>query len=577
MIPRLLTVVGHSFRPRIQMLMAGLALEGALMGLGFVALVPFLRAVLDGDADAAVLPLIGLAVVFLAYAVTRWVMQLYGYRTGLQIANVLFERLGAQIKALPLGWFNERRAGELSVMSSEGIVEIMSLAAHLMRPLVVAITAPAIVLIFIAFIDWQLAVALGCVIPFAVAAFIWSGSHMHKADHSVHGTSVDAAARIYEFAQAQTVLRAFGRTDGAARELDRALVQSHDATMFKLRNAASGFLAFTLTIQLALTVLLVYGVNRSLGGEVDVPELVAIFVLGIRFAEPLLGAADVQDVVRSSDATLGRMQDILDLPLMQSTGNAKPQDNAIRFDNVTFGYNDQPVLDGFTLDVPANSLVAVVGPSGAGKSTVLRLIARFFDVEAGRVSVGGADVRDIATETLMDQLAVVFQDVYLFDGTIADNILISKPDASRDALWDAVRAAQLEATLARFPAGLDTPVGEGGAALSGGEKQRVSIARALLKNANIVLLDEATAALDALDEARMRASIEKLAQDRTVIAISHRLSTIQAADKIVFLEDGKVAEEGDHATLLARGGRYAAFCALMDAKLQSTGTVEPSR
>lgn len=570
MITRLLTVVGEPFRPRIQNLMAGLALEGALMGLGFVALVPFLRAVLAGDADAAVVPLVGLAAVFVAYAITRWYMQMYGYRTGMKIADVLFERLGGQIKALPLGWFNERRTGELSVMSSEGIVEIMSLAAHLMRPLIVAITAPAIVLIFIAIIDWQLAVALGCVVPLAVIAFIWSGRHMHKADHSVHGTSVDAAARIYEFAQAQSVLRAFGRTDGAARELDKALVESHEATMLKMKNAISGFLVYTASIQLALTVLIVYGVNRSLGGEVDVPELVAIFVLGIRFAEPLLGAGDIQDVVRSSDATLGRMQDILDVPLMQSSGKGAPQDNAIRFEDVTFGYDDRTVLEGFDLDIPKNSLVAVVGPSGAGKSTVLRLIARFFDVSAGRVTVGGADVRDIATEALMNELAVVFQDVYLFEGTIADNILIGKPDATREELWAAVQAAQLEATLARFPAGLDTPVGEGGAALSGGEKQRVSIARALLKDANIVLLDEATAALDALDEARMRASIAKLAENRTVIAISHRLSTIRAADKIVFLEDGKVAEEGDHKSLLAQKGRYAAFCALMDAKLTDT-------
>lgn len=564
MISNLISVLGEPFRPRVQKLVLGLAAEGFFMGLGFVALVPFLRALLAEDVTGAIWPLVGLVVVFFAYSVVRWNMQMYGYMTGMAIAGALFERLGAQIKMLPLGWFNERRTGELSVMASHGIVEIMSTAAHLVRPLVVALTAPAIVLLFILIIDWQLAAALASVIPLAVLAFIWSGRMMHSADHSIHDSSVDAATRIYEFAQAQPVLRAFGRNEGAAVQLDNALVESHSATMFKLKNAVSGFATYTMAIQLAITVLLVYGVNRSLGGQVDVPELVALFVLGIRFAEPLLGAADVQDVLRSSDATLKRMKSILDEPLMPVSGNAVPVDTSVQFDDVSFDYGAGPVLSGLNLKIPAHQLVAIVGPSGAGKSTILRLIARFFDVSSGSVHVGGADVREIATEELMRRLAVVFQDVYLFEGTIAENILVGKANASKDELWEAVQAAQLEATLARFPQGLDTTVGEGGAALSGGEKQRVSIARALLKGADIVLLDEATAALDALDEARMRASIERLANDRTVVAISHRLSTIRAADKIVFVQDGAVAEQGTHEELVAQNGRYASFCKLME-------------
>ena len=219
------------------------------------------------------------------------------------------------------------------------------------------------------------------------------------------------------------------------------------------------------------------------------------------------------------------------------------------------------MLDGASFAVAAGTTTALVGASGAGKTTVARLVARFADVDAGAVLVGGADVRELATEQLLGLIAPVFQDVYLFEGTIADNVRVGRPSASDGDVERACRLARVDEIVARLPQGADTRVGEGGAALSGGERQRVSIARALLKDAPIMLLDEATAALDVHNETAITEALASLRGQRTVLVIAHRLETIRAADQIVVLEQGRVAERGGHAELLARDGRYAAMWA----------------
>lgn len=229
-----------------------------------------------------------------------------------------------------------------------------------------------------------------------------------------------------------------------------------------------------------------------------------------------------------------------------------------------FGYDDVDgggpvVLDGIDATIPAGSFTAVVGPSGAGKSTLLKLIGRFFDVTEGSIRIGGRDVRELGSAGVSRLTAQVFQDVYLFEGTIADNLRMAAPDATGADLDRVARVARLDEVVERLPNGWDTRVGEAGSTLSGGEKQRVSIARALLKDAPVVLLDEATAALDPANEAAVAGAIAELARERTVIVVAHRLSTVVAADRILVLDQGRITEHGDHDTLLAAGGTYARF------------------
>ena len=332
-----------------------------------------------------------------------------------------------------------------------------------------------------------------------------------------------------------------------------------------LTTAVPGLAGFVTVIQMAFTALLFVGVAIATGGSLDAPELIAILVLIVRFVEPLLVAADIGGAMKMADATLDRADRLLNEPLLPEPATDDQRTLAsgslsVDLDAVGFGYDDERrVIHDLSLDVPAGSMTALVGPSGSGKTTVARLVARFWDVDEGAVRVDGTDVRDVPTEHLMSKVSIVFQETYLFAGTIADNLRLAKPDATGDELAEVARLARLDEMLERLPGGWDAEVGEGGTRLSGGERQRVSIARALLKDAPIVLLDEATAAIDPLNEVAIQNAIDTLRGDRTIIVIAHRLQTVVGADQIVVLDDGRVGERGTHDELLEHGGRYADF------------------
>lgn len=328
----------------------------------------------------------------------------------------------------------------------------------------------------------------------------------------------------------------------------------------QLRAAVGGLIGFAVAVQAAFTVLVIVGTALALGGTVDAPALLALLVLAARFVEPGAEAAVLGTELQKASRSLGRIEDLLAEPgLPAPTAPHHPQGTGIDLDEVVFGYDGRQVLNGVSAHLPAGSLTAPVGPSGAGKTTITRLLARFWDVDGGAVRIGGVDVRAIDPDELMSLISVVFQDVYLFEGTIEDNIRVGRPQASDDDVRHAARPARVEEIVERLPAGWATRVGEGGATLSGGERQRVSIARAILKDAPVVLLDEATSALDPENEHAVAAALTALSAGRTVLVVAHRLATVVAADQILVLDQGVVAEAGTHAELLAAGGQYAAF------------------
>ncbi|MEV0829003.1 ABC transporter ATP-binding protein [Nonomuraea rubra] len=560
MIRMLLRVLGHQYARPVRRTVALMTATGILEGLSYALLVPVLGALFEGDAAAARPWLLAFGAAVAVYAALRYVSDLSGFRAGTTLLRGTYRRLGDHLARLPIGWYGPGRVGEVSLLASRGVLQAMSVIAHLLTPYVSAAVTPlTIVAVMLAF-NWRLGLAALLAAPVVAAIQVWTGRATAAADTERRHRDQQATGRVIEYLQAQPVLRAGGRTTERFGLLDDSLRELQRASRRSTLSALPGVLGLSLTVQAILTGLLVLGTYLALGGGIGAAEVLAILVLAARCADPLLSLADLGGQLRGARAQLAKLDTLLRTPpLPEPREPVHPDRHDLEFDSVTFRHGDRTVIDDLSLALPEGQRLAVVGPSGAGKSTLLQLLARFHDVDAGAVRIGGADVRAIDTPALMARTAIVFQDVYLFDGTIEDNIRLGRPGATEAEIRAAATAARLDEVIDRLPDGWATDVGEGGALLSGGERQRVSIARALLKDAPIVLLDEVTSALDPVNEAAVHAGIERLMAGRTVVMVAHRLRTVRNADRIAFLDAGRVVEEGTHDELLRRGGRYAAF------------------
>ncbi|MET9375781.1 ABC transporter ATP-binding protein [Streptomyces sp. NPDC002992] len=576
MIRMLLRVLGHQHaRPMLRTL-ALMTTTAVVEGLSYALLPPLLRALLGGAPDDAWPWLGAFGATVAAYAVLRYLSDLSGFRVGTALLRGVYHRLGDHLARLPLGWYGAARVGEVSVLAGQGVLQAMSVIAHLLAPLVSAAVTPLTIVAVILALDWRLGLAALTAVPVVAAIQVLTGRSAAAEDAERATRDREATGRVIEYLQAQPVLRAGGRTAERFRLLDDALRQVQRASRRSTLSALPGALGLALTVQAVFTAVLVLGTYLALGGSVGAAELLTVLVLAARCADPLLSLADLGGRLRGARGELARIDAILRTePLPQAPDPVEPVGHGLAFESVTFRHGGRTVFDDLSLSVPEGQRLAVVGPSGAGKSTLLQLLARFYDVDAGAVRIGGADVRAIRTEALMARFAIVFQDVCLFDGTIEDNVRLGRPDATSAEVREAAAAARLDEVIERLPDGWATTVGEGGARLSGGERQRVSIARALLKNAPIVLLDEITSALDPVNEAAVHAGVERLMAGRTVVMVAHRLRTVQHADRIVFLDAGRIVEEGGHDDLLRRGGRYADFWDLTLAPAAPRPTQDP--
>ncbi|MGW4367615.1 ABC transporter ATP-binding protein [Nocardia takedensis] len=535
--------------------------QALCQSVAYLLLVPLLEALFDGDLGAAWRWTLGLTGSVLAMAVLGYLQTTVGLRIAIGMQRGLQTGIGDHLNALPLGWFETHGAGPLSRLAVENVREIQGAVAYLVARLLNAVVVPLGVAVGMIFLEWRVALAMVLAAPVLLLLNGVAGRAYKRADEQAHAAAEEADTRVLEFAQAQPVLRAFGAVGAGNRALESALARQRSAYRRMVGTSVPGLIVFALAVQAVFLVLTYLVIGQVTGGSISAAAAIALIAVSARFIEPLDQAAQLGNGLRAASAAVDRVTALLAEPVLpEADSPVTPGVPAVIFDNVSFGYRPgEPVLSDITFSVPPGTTTAIVGPSGAGKTTLLRLAARFHDVDSGRVAVGERDVREQPTETLLGQLALVFQNVYLFDRSVLENVRIGKPAATDDELARAMRAARVDEIVQRLPDGARTRVGEGGAALSGGERQRVSIARALLKDAPIVLLDEATAALDPHSEAVVVRGVHEVTRGKTVIVVAHRLATIAHADQILFVDGGRIVERGTHAELLESGGRYADF------------------
>lgn len=495
-------------------------------------------------------------------AVIGYLQSLRGYQAAIDFLVNVHKKVGDQVSSLPLGWFNRPLAGLLSRLVSNELVMTGEIIAHMLSPIIQRVTSSVVLLVFAWAWDWRLGLAVTISIPIFLLFVLATTALIKKGKSIGEPTEVELSNRIVEFTHCQAALRSCGRSTHYSK-LDHANAAWLKAKRTELWYEIVGNLIGGAFTQVVIITLISIAANLAVTGSLESIAAIAFIGLCLRFTQTLVGITESAAALEERRPALDAIDDVLAAqPLPEPTESAaQPTPGTIDLEDVHFGYGkEKPVLRGVSFHVPNRSMVALVGPSGCGKTTVARLVSRFYDVDSGAVKVGGLDVREQTTATLMKSLSMVFQDVYLFDDTLEANIRIGNPDATDEEVHEAARLAGVTEIVQRLPRGWETSVGEGGRALSGGERQRVSIARALLKKAPIVLLDEATSALDPENETNIVAAVDKLRENATVLVIAHKLDTIKKADTIVqFRADGTIEDTGTHSELFERGGTYRAF------------------
>ena len=465
--------------------------------------------------------------------------------------------LAEKLRKIPLSFFGKKDLSDLTntIMSDCAMIETGS--SHWIPELVGALISTTIVVIGLFFFNWKMALAAVWVMPVALIIVFSSKSVMNKVHNKTMQYKLDCLDGIQEGLETLRDLRSYNMTETYQRGLNKKIkaVEKH-AIVAEFANAAFVCSA-QIILKLGMGTVAVVGSSLLIKGEIDVLTFLMFLLAVTRMYEPLQIALQNLAAIISIDVNCKRMDEILSHEEQTGRETLDNKGFDVNFDHVAFSYKDgEQVLSDVSFTAKQGEVTALIGPSGGGKTTVSRLAARFWDIDGGKITIGGMDVSEVDPEKLLSLFSIVFQDVTLFNNTVMENIRIGKKDATDEEVMAAARLAHCEEFVAKMPDKWNSMIGENGSELSGGERQRISIARAFLKDAPIILMDEATASLDVDNESLIQESISKLIRNKTVLIIAHRMRTVDGVDKIVVLKDGKVAEEGAPAELKKAGGLY---------------------
>ena len=546
-------------------LVAGAALCSTLAA--GLALVPFIivarmataiYAVPSRLEDVGALAMLAAGALVVRYALVAGANML-AHVAAYRVLHDLRIRLAHKLGAVPMSFFGRHGAGDLKKTFMDDVNQIEAFVAHNFPDGVAAVVVPLVTAFALLWVDWRMALASIAVAPLAVAAMAVAMRDIGNAHAQWNEIQTRTNASLLEYFRGIHVIKTFGLSAPRFGDLARSIEDAIRWMEGFMRTNGRGYGSFAALISSSLAVLVPLGGWLFSRGSLSLEALVLFLVLGPQLLMSMMRLMFAWGNIDRIRLGLERVHDVLNTPDVDDlAASAEPAHGGITFRGVSFSYDgaNREVLHDVTFDAPAGKVTAFVGPSGAGKTTLVRLVPRFWDVTRGAVELGGVDVRDMRLDVLLARISLVFQDVFLFHGTIRDNLRLGRADATDAQIDAACRAARAYDFIQALPDKYDTLLGERGARLSGGEKQRLSIARAILKDAPVLLLDEATAFADPENEARIQEALSELCAGRTVLVVAHRLSTIATADHIVVLEAGRVCDQGTHEQLLARCGLY---------------------
>ncbi len=473
--------------------------------------------------------------------------------------------IGDRMKYMPMGYFNDNSLGAITATVTSTMEDIQDVGPRVMDKTIHGYIHASVVTLMLVMFDWR----AGLIIVAGILLFIGVNAMMQKKSRKISPARVAAqtglVGAVLEYVQGMSVVRSFNLAVNANKTMDRAIDECERQNV-GLEMAFIPFMFLQgLILKWVSVVLAVASIGMYIAGTMELSVCLMLVIASFIIYSQLETAGSMSALLRIIDLSIDRVEAIYGTPVMDEKGReVSPDDFSIVGSHVSFSYGDRRIIDDVSFSIPSGTTTAIIGPSGGGKTTLCNLIARFWDVGAGSITLGGKDVRDYSLDSLLANFSMVFQDVYLFNDTIANNIRFGKPDATLQEIRAAARKACCDDFIMALPKGYNTVVGESGATISGGEKQRISIARAILKDAPVIILDEATANVDPENESRLQAAIAELTHSKTVIMIAHRLKTVRHADQILVLDGGKIAQRGKHDQLMAQGGVYADFIGMRE-------------
>ena len=528
---------------------------------------------MDTLTDGSPLPGAWLPIVLtVLFAVLSFVTHLQQYRAtyGLVYGEVKATRLrlAERLRKLPLGYFGKRDLADLTETLMGDVNRMEHVWSHVLGYLYGAYISTAVIAVCLLVYDWRLAIACLWGVPVAFALLFGSRRFASRAAERTKAAGIRVSDGIQEALENVREIRATNQEERYLAGLNRK-IDEHERIMIRGELGTGVFVnAASVIMRLGVATTILVGAQSILSGRIDFMLLFLFLLVITRVYAPFDQSLALIAEMFVSQVSADRMNEIYETPIAEGSETFAPKGHDIVFDHVSFAYDQKDVLRDVSFTAKEGEVTALVGPSGSGKSTCARLAARLWDVTKGSIRVGGVDIATVDPEVLLRDYSMVFQDVVLFDDTVMENIRLGRRGASDEEVRAAARAANCEEFVRRLPKGYDTPIGENGARLSGGERQRISIARALLKDAPIVLLDEATASLDVENETKVQEALSRLLAGKTVLVIAHRMRTVEAADKIVVLDDGRVAEQGSPSELMAKRGL---FRRMVELQRQSAG------